>query len=125
MACHEILIVEDDEGIRDILKELLEIEGFRVSTAEHGREGLQRLEEMRSPCLILLDMMMPVMNGWEFLEVLQRQHGHVLATIPVAVVSAGADLGNIEKQYRCRIMKKPVDIGRLVTLAHEHCAICR
>lgn len=124
MACHEILIVEDDEGIRDILKELLEIEGFRVATAEHGREGLQRLGEMRAPCLILLDMMMPVMNGWEFLEALRQQHEQALASVPVAVVSAGADLGNIEQRYRCRIMKKPVDIERLVNLAHEHCTTC-
>jgi len=124
MACHEILIVEDDESIREILKELLEVEGFRVATAEHGREGLQRLQEMGSPCLILLDLMMPVMNGWEFLDVLRSQREHALATVPVAVVSAAADLANIERQYHCRVLQKPVDIARLVTLARQHCDLC-
>ncbi len=124
MACHHILIIEDEPDLRDTLKELLELEGFHVSAAENGQEGLRLLKEIAQPCLILLDLMMPVMNGWQFLDALKVDHQHVLATIPVVVVSAAADVADIEQQHGCRAIKKPASIELLVGLAHRHCEVC-
>jgi len=123
-ACHRILVIEDDEGIRETIKDLLEMEGFAARTAENGREGLRVLAEMAEPCLILLDLMMPVMNGWEFLDVLKNEQRHVLATIPVVVTTGAADAGGVEQKYGCDVLKKPVDIERLVELAQKYCLAC-
>jgi CheY-like chemotaxis protein len=66
-----ILLIEDESDIRTILKDALEWEGYRVYTASNGREGMEILLGMPAPSLILLDLMMPVMNGWEFANALQ------------------------------------------------------
>jgi CheY-like chemotaxis protein len=121
MSCSQILIVEDDADIRDTLQQILEIEGFTVATADNGRDALDRLLHESQPCLILLDLMMPVMNGWEFLQVLKHQHQHVLATIPIVVVSAAADLTTVQERYGCQALKKPVSIPILINLARELC----
>jgi DNA-binding response OmpR family regulator len=83
----EVLLVEDDAAIRDALRELLEAEGYVVQGAANGREALARLRGGgHRPRLILLDLMMPVMDGWEFR---QAQRGDpALACIPVVVLSA-------------------------------------
>jgi CheY-like chemotaxis protein len=61
-----VLIVDDDPDIRVILADLLTMEGYPVATVSDGREALSHLRDSPTPCLILLDLMMPVMNGWEF-----------------------------------------------------------
>lgn len=114
---------EDEPDIRETLREILELEGFAVSTAENGQEALDLLGRIRKPCLMLLDLVMPVMNGWQFLEVLRSEHRHILATIPIVVVSAISDVSEVEQQYGCTIVKKPADIGLLVELAHKHCKL--
>ena len=106
------------------MKELLEMEGFSVLTAGNGREGLNLIERDGEPCLILLDMMMPVMNGWEFLDTLQRDRRGPLAQTQVAVVTAAAEMPELQQQYGCVILKKPVNIERLFALAHAACDDC-
>lgn len=123
MACH-ILLIEDETDLRETLKELLELSGFKVKTAANGQEGLQQLDEAGHPCLILIDLMMPVMNGWEFLAALRKDHQQVLATVPVVVVSAAVNLADVQHEFGCRAMNKPVDIDRLIALALEHCECC-
>jgi CheY-like chemotaxis protein len=124
MPCRHILVIEDDADLRETLKDLLEMEGFRVVTASNGREGLQQIQQNGQPCLILLDLMMPVMNGWEFLEALRRDQTASLAQTPVAVVSAAADIADVERDYGCSVLKKPVSLERLFALAHTHCDVC-
>jgi CheY-like chemotaxis protein len=119
-----IYVVEDDVDLRESMKELLEMEGFSVLTAGNGREGLSLIECYGRPCLILLDMMMPVMNGWEFLETLQRDQRALLAQTQVAVVTAAAEMSELQQQYGCAILKKPVNIERLFALAHAGCDDC-
>ncbi|MEO5970924.1 MAG: response regulator, partial [Bdellovibrionia bacterium] len=63
MLCKCILIIEDEETIRDSLQFFLEFEGYQVYSASNGREGLDILSKLDLPCLILLDLMMPVMDG--------------------------------------------------------------
>jgi len=64
-AARRVLVVDDDQDILDALSEILEVEGYTVQRARNGREALQRLEQ-GLPDLVLLDLMMPVMDGWEF-----------------------------------------------------------
>ena len=81
------LVVEDDEATRDLLRRALEAEGWQVAEAEHGRAGLDRLAE-RTPQLILLDLMMPVMDGFEFVAELHKPEYEAWHNIPVVVVTA-------------------------------------
>src|SRR4051812_23507934 len=103
--CKNILIVEDDEGIRETLVLALELEGYTVTTAGNGQEGLDVLPHMQTPCLILLDLMMPVMNGWAFAEALRADM--VLAAIPVVVVTAFSERAARVTQAR-GVLKKPI-----------------
>ena len=84
-----VLIVEDETDSRESLALLLRHEGYRVVTTANGQEALHYLRESPPPCLILLDMKMPVMNGWEFLR--QQQAVEELARIPVLVISGRTD----------------------------------
>jgi CheY-like chemotaxis protein len=124
MPCRHILLIDDETDLRETLKELLELMGFQVETAANGREGLAKLETKGPPCLIMLDLMMPVMNGWQFLDAIQKDPVHGNGLIPVIVVSAAADVIELQSQYGCRSLTKPVDIDRLLTMAHEHCENC-
>src|SRR3954471_11435420 len=81
-----ILLIDDDSELRQSLVDLLEDEGHQTRTASSGREALAMLEGPDLPRMILLDLMMPDLNGWQFCE-LQRQNPR-LAAIPVLVVTA-------------------------------------
>lgn len=120
MSCQEILVVDDDSGIRETLKDLLELEGYHVSTAANGQEGLQRLSQI-TPCLVLLDLMMPVMNGWEVLKNLRARQDALLAQHRVAVISAAAAHAQDLEAYGCEILSKPVNIERLLRLVRSCC----
>ena len=63
-----VLVIDDDADIRDSIGDILELRGYRVARAANGREALERLKSGPPPCVILLDLMMPVLNGWEFRE---------------------------------------------------------
>jgi CheY-like chemotaxis protein len=105
----QILIVEDDQPIREMMKTLLEIEGYQVMTASNGREGIECLKRS-PPAIVLLDMMMPVMNGWDFLDALRGNP--TTAAIPVVIVSA---YGEIAKSVRpTAIVPKPVQLDTLL-----------
>ena len=111
-----VLLVEDDEGIRETMQVFLEIEGYNVITAADGRKGLEALSKTPKTCLILLDLMMPVMNGWEFVEALKStQH----ANTPVIIVTAYADqLG----ETKCDgVIGKPIDLDALLEAVRKWC----
>ena len=79
-----ILIVEDDDDLRDLVQMMLELEGFEVQTAHHGRDALERVGESM-PELILLDIKMPVMDGWSFAVEFRARHG---SSTPIVVMTA-------------------------------------
>ena len=111
-ARHPILIVDDDEDIRDSLAECHQLEGFTVATAANGAEGLARLREDATPSLVLLDLMMPVLDGYGFLE--QQRRDPRVARVPVLVITAGAiDRG---RTGGVEVMRKPLDLGRLLAV---------
>jgi len=117
MDCKWILVIEDEKDIRETIQQVLELEGYQVLTAINGKEGLQILSENTKPCLILLDLMMPVMNGWEFLE---AQKGEVvLATIPVVIVSAAGE--RAKSAGASAFIKKPVELESLLRIVEKYC----
>lgn len=112
----DVLLVEDDEAIRETLAEMLAEEGYRVSTAMHGAQALDHLTEGLRPRLILLDLMMPVMDGWQLLRVLHASAE--LRGIPVIVVSAARD--KIPEGAR-RYLPKPLDLDTLLAAVEHQC----
>ena len=98
-----ILIVEDDSDLRDSLADLLTEEGYRVAGAANGQEAMDYLRQSAPPCLILLDLMMPVMNGWTLLDRLDRDGLH--RSSPIFVITAA---GDVPLKPRYNLFKKPV-----------------
>lgn len=117
---HSILVVDDDEDLRELLADVLRDEGYSVQTAKNGLDALSSLRQSDPPCLILLDLMMPVMNGFQFLEELRRDPA--LSPLQVAVVTAHGSLGPAEKAaLAAPILTKPVAIPKLLELVGELC----
>jgi DNA-binding response OmpR family regulator len=115
-----VLIVEDDDDIRFDLAAILRIKGFTVEDAENGRAALELLSTRELPCVIILDLMMPVMNGWELAAALEADAR--LAAIPV-IVMTGA--GHVE-QHRATlsaaaVLSKPFELDQLLALVGRHC----
>lgn len=119
MKCNEILIVEDDKDIRDILKTSLELEGYNITTAENGKVGLEILPSMNTPCMILLDLMMPVMDGWAFVEAISKDLK--LAAIPIVVVTAFSKERTNGLEKIKSIIKKPIDLDLLLNQVKIYC----
>lgn len=120
-ATRKILIVEDDPDIRETLRLYLEAAGYNVSSAANGEEALRLLDRSAKPCLILLDMMMPVMDGWAFLAALGENEA--LAAVPVAVVTAYPSEITSEMPWDQveEVLRKPVDLRELMETVQEHC----
>lgn len=112
-----ILLVEDSPGIREAVASLLELEGYRVETAADGQEALAKLESMPKPCLILLDLMMPTMDGWSFSAV--REKDVRLAPIPLVLVS-GAPNQEAPPEPGT-VLKKPIDFKLLKEIVKNYC----
>ena len=116
MHCHKILIVEDDDAIRLALVDLLASEGYEAVPAHHGKEALGLLYERKeNPCLILTDLMMPEMDGWELIKILKEQD--IVITIPVIAMTAGAN----DRVPKTKVIKKPFNLETVVKLVKQHC----
>jgi len=117
-----VLLVEDDDDIREVIQEALERRGYVTHACEDGREALDHLQAIAiKPSLILLDMTMPTMSGWEFLQ--EQAKSPDIAGIPVVVLSAVA---NLEQQPAARhwagILVKPVSLDNLISTVARFCA---
>lgn len=119
-ACRRVMVVDDDREIRDVLRRLLQFEGYEVASAANGREAMASLRRAGDSCLILLDLMMPVMNGWEFLT--EQRQDPELASIPVVVISA---IGNAREKAAsleaADYLDKPLDYDELLEAVNRHC----
>jgi CheY-like chemotaxis protein len=120
-ACsREVLVVDDDFEIRDVLSQLLEEEGYRVQSAANGQEAIGRLRAGATPCVILLDLMMPVMNGWQFRS--EQAADPALAQIPVVVISASRNID--EKALAldaADLLHKPLELDHLLDVVSRYC----
>jgi CheY-like chemotaxis protein len=121
-SAHRILVVEDDEDIRETLVDLLAMHGYEAVGASNGRDALDRLSAAvpELPCIILLDLMMPVMNGWQF-RAAQRADPR-LSQIPVVVITAHRDTTGAEAGLDPTArLAKPVDLDEMLRVIREHC----
>lgn len=118
--CKNILVIDDDLAILQTMQDVLEIYGYKVFTAKDGIEGIQKLKEMEQelPCLILLDLMMPGMNGWGFLD-FHRSIPHI-SNIPVVICSAYE--ASAKAMAKSPVLVKPVKLDSLVGTIKAFCA---
>lgn len=119
-----LLLVDDEPDVRESFKFMLESEGYSVVTAENGCDALKLLRRGFTPQLILLDLMMPVMDGFEFRRAQLRDAR--LAVIPVVVYSGHHDVkANAARLGAAAYLQKPVDPDVLLQLISTHCAAPR
>ena len=122
MSSRAVLLVEDDPDVREDLAYLLQQKGYSVDTAENGREALQRIQETGAPCIVLLDLMMPVMDGWEFRAAMLKEPA--LREVPVVLVSGVADLTQDARLLKAAdYLTKPVNLKRLYALVEQYCPL--
>ncbi len=116
-----VLIVEDDADIREAIAEVVESEGHEAIQKPDGRTALDWLRSTgRRPCLVLLDLMMPVLDGYGFLA--ERRSDPRLAEIPVVVISAVRDTARTRSEQPAALLAKPIDLDRLVGVLREFCS---
>lgn len=115
---HPIMVVEDDADIRELMKVMLESEGYFPITAENGEEALKLLSQIPKPCMILLDMMMPIMDGWTFSE--ETKKNVLYKNIPLLAVTAFADQITSKENFS-GVVKKPIRIDLLLDLIRHYC----
>jgi CheY-like chemotaxis protein len=123
MNCQNILIVEDNDDIRDSLEEVLRTEGYKTYAVKNGREAVAALKRITGKSLILLDIMMPVMDGRDFIEA--QKADSVMATLPVVVVTAleAARALSIGKDPVSAVgyLRKPIALNALFEIVEQHC----
>lgn len=113
-----VMVVDDDEDLRETVCEFLEGDGYRTIGSSDGASALSRLQQQsEKPAVILLDLMMPGMNGWEFREQQLRQPE--IAHIPVVVMTASRDPSGIDAN---EIVFKPVKLVRLLEIVGRYAA---
>jgi CheY-like chemotaxis protein len=111
-----VLVVDDDDEIRDAICGVLEAEGFTTMVAENGEIALRKMDKGRRPCVVLLDLMMPVMSGWDFMREVAGKKD--LDDLPVVVVSAYTEQHATGAK---RTLKKPLDVKQLLGAVREFC----
>lgn len=120
----QIVVIDDDHDVRDVIVFALENDGFSVSSFENGKEGLDALNEMKIeslPGLIIVDYLMPEMDGVTFINQIKNSFPK-LANIPVAISSAmGAMNSSIIKDNDIILLHKPMDLDDLLKVARQHC----
>ena len=114
-----VMIVEDDPDTREMLERFLELEGFEVRTAANGQLALEALHADSASSVILLDLMMPVMNGWQFRAA--QASDPKIAGIPVVVVTAAGTRDDIPAIQADAWLSKPVDLDRLLATIGAIC----
>lgn len=113
-----ILIVEDDDDSRRMLELLLASNDYETMSARNGAEALERMRE-RKPCLVLLDLQMPVMSGWEFRE--RQLQDAELADVPVLCVTAFYNPGEVEKKLGLRCVPKARQFSEVIREVRMAC----
>ncbi|MDQ3688855.1 MAG: response regulator [Chloroflexota bacterium] len=117
---HSVLIVEDDAAIRDVFGEVLRGAGHDVTLARNGEEAMSLLRDGCAPCLIVADLLMPVLDGWGLAAELARVPQ--LASIPLVVLSAQLSSGEEGTPPGARArLTKPISIDALIAIVQENC----
>ncbi|MCY0993424.1 response regulator [Nannocystis sp. ILAH1] len=114
-----VLVVDDDPDVCETLQTVLEVSGYRVAAAGNGQEALDALRSGVRPCLVLLDLMMPVMNGQEFRA--EQREDPAIAGVPVVVVSGDHRVAEKAVEMGLEGLSKPIDIDDLLHLVGRFC----
>lgn len=114
---HTVLVVEDEDDLREMIREALELNGYAVVTAEDGQQALTRLSHIEQLCLVLIDLLMPGMNGWDLFDEFKRRSE--LDGVPIVVYSSVA---NRAPNGATRVLQKPLTFGELLSTVREYCA---
>jgi CheY-like chemotaxis protein len=115
---NNILIVEDDEAVRLMMQDVLELNGYAVFTASDGGEGIKILRELLpNSCMVLLDLMMPRTNGWQFLDV--QRNDPEMSAVPVVVCSAYRE--SAKSIYPAAFIEKPIQLDVLLGTVQRFC----
>jgi CheY-like chemotaxis protein len=116
-----LCVVDDDADIREVLSEVLTFEGYDVMVAGDGQSALEMLRARKNGCrLILLDLMMPRMNGWEFRR--RQLADPVLAGIPVVLLTGAGTAAKAIDELRVEVtIEKPVDLDALLAKVAQYC----
>lgn len=121
-----VLIIEDDQDIRELFFEIFSSSDYDVTLAENGKIGLEKLQHSLNtktlPELVLVDMLMPVLNGMEMIEILKLEYPETLARLPFIITSAKEheELKNMKITENFIIVKKPMDVDELLEKADIH-----
>lgn len=115
-----VLVVDDEEDQRETLRLILEHNGYAVQTAENGEHALENMKAgSRPPCLVILDLMMPVMDGWKLWSEMSKDDA--LASIPVVVVSGVAQFPAAKRIPAVAHLPKPIELTKLYKILAQHC----
>ena len=117
---HTVLLIEDDEELRELMRDALELNGYSVVAAIDGQDALERLSSVDDVCLVLLDLLMPRMNGWEFYAATRQRDE--LVDVPVIVHSSVA---RDAPEGVTRVLEKPLQLELLLSTVREFCAFTR
>src|SRR5688572_16088156 len=115
----DVLVVDDDDAVRSSLRDLFQGEGYDVITARHGREAFELLAEFGAPRVILLDLMMPVMDGWQFLT--RQREDPVLRHVPVVILTARSRPPLRNVTGAASVAGKPIDSDALLEIIRQYC----
>lgn len=125
ISCKHVMVVDDDDSIRECMKDVLEYEGYDVYSARNGQDALDQLNALplgELPGCIFLDLMMPVMDGVTFLEKVEEKNQIRLANIPVLVTSANLQgYPPCSLQHAVNKLDKPLDIDVIFDAVHQYC----
>jgi CheY-like chemotaxis protein len=114
---HTVLVVEDEVDQREMLREALELSGYAVVAAKDGKDALNKVSGIKSLSLVILDLLMPEMNGWDFVEQLRKRSE--FATVPIIVHSSAPGLAPATVAL---VLRKPFPLDRLLATVREECA---
>jgi len=117
MIHHTVLLLEDEEELRETMREALELNGYAVIAAQDGQAALDELDRIDHVCMVLLDLVMPRMNGWDFL--IQMRKRQKLADVPVIVHSSSPSQA---PKGVTRVLRQPLELERLLSVVREYCA---
>ena len=119
--CKKVLVVEDEEDIRTTLLEILDSEGYKATGAQDGAEALEVLKQEKEPTLVLLDLMMPRMSGWELLD-----HREALAPHKVVTMSVFESTASLQDPTPLDVddkLVKPVTLDQVLGAARRFCGV--
>ena len=120
MANKNVLVIDDDYDIRDLVVFYLNSKGYEAVGASNGKDAIAHLQTEIKPALIILDLMMPVMDAWEFREA--QQSDPAIGEIPVVLISATDEVSDhVIPLAAAGFIRKPIDFNHLLATVEQHC----